>query len=96
MASPLTARAALLLELDRGPGYGLDLIERYRERTGERGPLQGSIYPALRGLLRGGLLEEVGGAQRPPGGGRPRRYYRLTHDGSVATAQIRAILRAML
>jgi PadR family transcriptional regulator, regulatory protein PadR len=88
--SPVTAKAALLQALVRGPGYGLDLIERVRAQTGGKLVLgQGSVYPALRDLEREGLLESYEGEPVPERGGRPRRYYRLNAAGAKAAMEQR-------
>ena len=86
MKSPLAARAAILLALD-DPGYGLQIIDRIRERTAGRVRLRiGSVYPALRALEKERLVRswEVPALK----GGRRRRYYELTVKGvGAATAQ---------
>ena len=85
METLMGAKAALVQALIVGPGYGLDLIERVRERSGGQIKLgQGSVYPALRSLEREGLVESYEGAAMPERGGRPRRYYRLTALGEQA------------
>jgi hypothetical protein len=57
MRSPFSAKAALIQALVTGPGYGLELQERIRERTGGRVRLHsGSLYPALRALERERLV----------------------------------------
>jgi PadR family transcriptional regulator PadR len=77
--------SALLVELLRGPGYGLDLIERVRARSGGRIRLrQGVVYPILRDFNRRKLVRRWSVAT--PGSGRPRTYYDLTTEG-LATAQ---------
>jgi PadR family transcriptional regulator PadR len=82
MESPITAKAALLQALIRGEGYGLDLIERVKERTKGKVVLgQGSVYPALRELEREGMVKSWDADPTPERGGRPRRYYRLTAAG---------------
>jgi PadR family transcriptional regulator PadR len=71
---------ALVVELLRGPGYGLDLIERVRVRGRGRILLrQGVVYPALRELARRKLLRAW--IVSTPGGGRPRTYYDLAPKG---------------
>jgi PadR family transcriptional regulator PadR len=78
--SSLGVRTGLLLALLQGPGYGLDLIERVRGRTGGRIRLrQGGVYPALRDLERRKLVRSW--TVKPPRSGRPRRYYELTPKG---------------
>ncbi len=78
----VNARAALLQALVARPGYGLDLIERVRERTnGDLVLGQGSVYPALRGLEREGFVRTFEGPPLEERGGRPRIYYELTAEG---------------
>lgn len=87
MESPITTRAALLQSLIRGPGFGLELIDRVKEHTKGRVKLhQGTIYPLLRDMEAEGLLESFESEPMPERGGRPRRYYKLTAEGArVAT-----------
>jgi PadR family transcriptional regulator PadR len=76
---------ALLIELLRGPGFGLDLIERIQARSGGRIRLrQGVVYPLLRDLNRRKLVRRWNIVT--PGSGRPRTYYDLTAKG-LAEAQ---------
>lgn len=93
MAQRIHAETALLQELSIRPGFGLELIERVKTRTGGRVVLhQGSIYPALRSLEREGLLrswEEPGPLTR---GGPPRRYYDVTDAGREEAAKDRDVL----
>jgi PadR family transcriptional regulator PadR len=85
MESPISAKAALLQALIRGEGYGLDLIERVKERTHGKVALgQGSAYPALRELEREGLVKSWEADPTPERGGRPRVYYKLTAAGQRA------------
>jgi PadR family transcriptional regulator PadR len=85
MESPITTKAALLQALIRGEGYGLELIDRVKERTKGKVPLhQGTVYPALRELERDGLVKSWDGEPLPERGGRPRRYYKLTAAGQRA------------
>lgn len=88
MEPPVNAKAALLQALISGPGYGLELIERVAKKTeGKIALHEGSVYPALRALEREGLVRSYGGDPLPERGGRPRRYYELTAEGSRAAAQ---------
>src|SRR5687767_11112318 len=98
MEPPISAQAALLQALTTGKGYGLELIERVKERTKGAVVLhQGSIYPALRSLERQGFIRSWDGGDTPPErGGRPRRYYELTAEGRSAAVQDRQILAAFL
>ena len=85
MITALNTETALFVELLRGPGYGLDLIERVRVRGGGRIRLRQSVvYPTLRALYRRKLL--VSWSVATPGRGRPRTYYDLGPRG-VALAQ---------
>jgi PadR family transcriptional regulator PadR len=90
----IDAKCALLQALISGDGYGLELIERVRERTGGRIRFgQGTIYPALRDLEREGLIESFEGETVPERAGRPRVYYRLTGEGrKAAFEERRAVL----
>ena len=90
MDMPVNAKAALLQALIRGEGYGLDLIDRVKERTKGKVKLhQGNVYPALRDLEREGLLKSYESDPLPERGGRPRRYYKLTAAGQRAATQDR-------
>jgi PadR family transcriptional regulator PadR len=85
---PINTKAALLQALIQGEGYGLQLIERVKERT--KGKLvlhQGTAYPALRELERDGLLKSREGDPLPERGGRPRVYYKLTASGQRAALE---------
>jgi PadR family transcriptional regulator PadR len=91
MRTPFSAKAALLQALSAGPGYGMELLERVRDRTGGRVRLRpGSLYPALRALEREGLVRGWAGA---PQRGRRRRYYELTSKGIRAAEEMRAVMR---
>jgi len=88
--SPITARAALLQVLSTGEGYGLELIERVRTRSGGVVVLhQGSIYPTLRALELEGLVDSYEADPMPERGGRPRRYYRLRPKGERVARTLR-------
>ena len=96
MDNPITAKAALLQALIRGPSFGLDLIDRVRQQTGGRLSLNnGSVYPALRALEREGLVKSYEGETTPERGGRPRRYYKITGQGQKAAMENRATAGAM-
>ena len=91
MDAPVSTRTALLQVLVRGPGFGLQLIERVEEHTQGAIKLhQGSVYPALRDLEREGLLQSYEGETTPERGGRPRIYYRITAEGMRAASEQRA------
>jgi DNA-binding PadR family transcriptional regulator len=86
--------ALILSALSAGSRYGLEVIER-------TGLSSGTVYPALRRLEAGGLVEadwEV--EESAHAAGRPaRRYYRLTPAGALAmeeaVARINARQRAL-
>lgn len=84
MESPLTTRAALLLALRSGPGYGLDLIARVARMTSGLLRLrQGSVYPALQALAEEGFLARWSVTPGRRRGGRSRTYFELTERGSA-------------
>ncbi|WP_163998694.1 PadR family transcriptional regulator [Pyxidicoccus caerfyrddinensis] len=93
MDSPVTAKAAILSVLMSGKSFGLEIIDKVKERTGGSVVLnEGSVYPALKAMEREGLLRSFDGEPMPERGGRPRRYYELTGEGRrAATAQQRAV-----
>jgi PadR family transcriptional regulator PadR len=91
------ARTTLLQVLIKGPGYGLDLIERIKTQTRSRLILgQGSVYPALRALERDGLVVSYEDVPLPERSGRPRRYYKLTALGEREALSQRKIILALL
>ena len=72
----------LLAVIADQPAYGYEMTKRLEERgldvVGE-----GSVYPALGRLERGGLVASYREASN---GGPPRKYYRLTAGGRRALA----------
>ncbi len=68
----------LLSLIAEEPSYGYEMAAKLEER-GLRLVSEGSIYPALSRLQKGGLVEgyfvETGGS------GPPRKYYRLASEG---------------
>jgi PadR family transcriptional regulator PadR len=70
----------LLAVLVDEPAYGYEMTKRLAARgldvVGE-----GSIYPVLGRLERGGLVEPF---EQPSDGGPPRKYYRVTPGGLSA------------
>jgi transcriptional regulator len=68
----------LLAVLADGPGHGYELSRRLTVRSGgELGVQEGSLYPALHRLERGGLVASAWSTEA----GRRRRVYRLTAAG---------------
>ena len=87
------ARVALLLELAVDAGYGTQLADRLRERTGNKvNLLQGSIYPKLSELTKMGLIE----SKKADGPGSDRIYYFLTHSGRKLADEYRETLRKLV
>lgn len=70
---------ALLRLLRDGPEYGLEILERLRGNAGLN-VAEGTIYPLLHRLEKGGLIASEW--RIDPSGGRPRRYYALTSVGA--------------
>jgi PadR family transcriptional regulator PadR len=97
MDTPISARTAILMSLRGGRGFGLEIIERVRDRTHGKIILnEGSVYPALKALERDGFLRSFDGEPMPERGGRPRRYYELTGEGRrVAREQRTALLNLL-
>jgi PadR family transcriptional regulator PadR len=88
METPVTARAAILAALVSGESYGLEIIEKVKERT--KGAIvlnEGSVYPALKAMEREGLLRSFDGPSMPERGGRPRRLYKITGEGRRVAAE---------
>ena len=87
--SPATFQ--ILLALTDAELHGYAIMKAVR-----RGP--GTLYTALKRLLKAGLVEECGERADPERGDERRRYYRLSELGlSVARAEARrldAIVRA--
>ena len=68
----------LLAVLAQGSGHGYELAQRLAERSdGELGVPEGSLYPALHRLERGGLVSSRWNVSA----GRRRRVYSLTPAG---------------
>jgi PadR family transcriptional regulator PadR len=81
----------LLAVLADAPGHGYELSKRLTQRSG--GALdvpEGTLYPALHRLERGGLVQSAWSTEA----GRRRRVYQLTAAGRRAAAQSRRDWRA--
>ena len=81
-----TVALVLLSVLDRAsePMYGYQIAKQMEERdTDLRFVKQGALYPVLRSLENGGLLES---RVEPSSSGPPRRYYNITSDGRLTLA----------
>jgi PadR family transcriptional regulator, regulatory protein PadR len=71
----------VLSVLETGPLHGYGVVSELRRRSGgELEMAEGTLYPALHRLERGGLLASEWDEQAP----RRRRVYRLTRDGHAA------------
>jgi PadR family transcriptional regulator, regulatory protein PadR len=76
----------LLNVLAAKPAHGYAIISSLKERSNGVIDLpEGSVYPALHRLEDLGLIA----SEWKPVGGRPRREYRLTPDGTTALASER-------
>jgi transcriptional regulator len=76
----------LLAALESQPAHGYAIAETVRERSRQTFDLaEGTLYPALHRLQRGGLLSSRWTEQS----GRRRRVYQLTAKGQQALAKRR-------
>ena len=74
----------LLAALKAGPAHGYAVIQEVRRRSGGAFDLpEGTIYPALHRLERGGLIK----SEWSEATGRRRRVYHLTRSGHGALAE---------
>ena len=81
----------LLAVLSEAPAHGYEIGQRLTHRSGGQLSIpEGSLYPALHRLERGGLVKS---AWRPDEG-RRRRVYRLTRSGRHAATASRQEWRA--
>jgi len=81
----LTYTSGLILHaVATGQWYGFDIIDN-------TGLPSGTVYPALRRLESGGLLESLWDHKdAEKSGGPPRKYYRLTRQGRERLQILRA------
>jgi len=97
METGVSARTAILMALIQGKGFGLELIERVKQRTNGKVALhQGSVYPLLRSMEEEGLLKSWDDKPSDLRAGRPRRYYELTADGLRAAREQSDTLTGLL
>lgn len=67
--------------LEDGDKYGYQMIEELKRRSDNTFHLKaGTLYPLLHGLEEKGLVTAY---EREAAAGKPRRYYRLTKEGSA-------------
>ena len=88
-----TVSLALLAVLGEAaePMYGYQIAKRLERLEGVLAGKQSALYPVLRGLEGGGLLDSHVG---PSVTGPPRRYYRITADGRDVLARWSGAWRA--
>lgn len=80
----------LLSALEDGPAHGYGLVESLRERSeGAFDLAEGTVYPALYRLERGGLVS----SRWETVSGRRRRLYRLTRRGHAELREQRSAWR---
>lgn len=89
MDSPITTPVALLWALGQGRAHGAELAARLRVRTnGVITIPDGTLYPALRGLVESRLAQEL----HEPG---TRRQFELTQLGQLHLANAAAAIAAL-
>ena len=84
----------ILALVEDGPRHGYEIGKLIEQRS--RGVLRfhiASLYPTLYRLEKGGLVK---GAWEKTSGGRRRRFYRITQEGSNALAVKRKLWRAFV
>jgi DNA-binding PadR family transcriptional regulator len=93
---PLSAPMySVLITLGDGSMHGYGVIQRFEERTGQRGALlPGSVYNTISRMLRQGMLEEV--EPPPEEDDARRRYYRATAFGRAVARAETERLRGLL
>ena len=82
--SLISGSVALLVMklLEDGDKYGYQMIEELKRRSDDTFHLKaGTLYPLLHGLEEKGFVTAY---EREAAAGKPRRYYRLTEEGSAA------------
>jgi PadR family transcriptional regulator, regulatory protein PadR len=86
----MTYYETVLLALDAGPSYSLEIVERIRAKLGrfEAVMICLFLYPTLRALEEEGLVRAWWGEPLPVRGGRPRRMYELTTAGRAKAKEI--------
>lgn len=74
-----TVSVLILSFLAERPMYGYEMLQEADRRSARAFRLkEGTLYPALRQMERGGLVKA---AWRESDAGRPRKYYTLTPKG---------------
>jgi PadR family transcriptional regulator PadR len=87
-----TSALVLLAILDRAtePMYGYQIAKHINADRDEVPVKQGALYPVLRGLEAGGLLES---RVEPSVSGPPRKYYQITDAGRSMLTEWKDIWR---
>ena len=87
-----TSALVLLAVLDRAaePMYGYQIAKLINADRDEVPVKQGALYPVLRGLESGGLLES---RVEPSVSGPPRKYYQITDEGRSMLSEWKDIWR---
>jgi PadR family transcriptional regulator PadR len=75
---------AILLSVSSTPRYGLEII-RYLQESTDLVVTEGTIYPILGRLTRGGIVEAEWISDQTP---HPRKYYRLSDQGREALSEM--------
>src|SRR5689334_83730 len=82
-----TVTVLILSFLSERAMYGYEMLQEAEQRSAQMFQLkEGTLYPALRQMERGGLLKAV---WRESAAGRPRKYYSLTEKGRRVAASKR-------
>lgn len=79
------AELAVLALLRRGEAYGLEILQALTH-AGQLEISEGSIYPLLKRLEKGGKIQARW--SDAPEGGAPRKYYALSDAGRSALAEM--------
>jgi PadR family transcriptional regulator PadR len=74
--------------------YGVTILEEIEKRTG-RSVMIGAVYATLDRLGNKGYLSSKVGEPTPERGGRAKRFFKITAQGSAALERSRKILENM-
>ena len=82
-----------VLKNSKEPMYGYQIAKMLDDYSGESVFMkQGALYPVLRSLESGGLLESN---VEPSVSGPPRRYYKITSEGKKTLADWQGLWKQM-
>jgi len=95
VSPPPRTWAVLLACLLHGEMFGLQLRDKYGERTGTEIPL-GTLYVTLDRMVSAGMLTSREGESNPERGGNRRRYFKITADGIDALNLFRQSVAAVM